>query len=386
MNILLTGLALSLVFNQGLKEKVTFESDDGVIITADHYQIDNEYPYIVLFHQAGSSRGEFNEIAEKLMKLRYNCLAVDLRSGDNSNFIRNETAISARKLSRQARFLDARQDIHAAIDFAYGLNPKEVILFGSSYSASLVMLEGEQNSKVNAVIAFSPGEYFMPDLSIRDTISGLSKPVFIASSEQEAPYIEELASGISADQLTIFKPELGTGIRGSAALGSRNENNSEYWLALLLFATLLFAYELLDLWAVPRWTAWLIVFYFSAALVVDSFFRGAAFCKSLRPLGHFNFVASLVSPFEVKARSHGLCRECGTKDCIKGRSERKPDPETPAMVLGLMDRPLTWPEVLGRRLFPSRIEVPEGWMKVYRREWITKAIGTNRPHDLVNAF
>jgi hypothetical protein len=74
------------------------------------------------------------------------------------------------------------------------------------------------------------------------------------------------------------------------------------------------------------------------------------------------------------------------RNCIKGRSERKPDPVTPAMVLGLTSRPLTWQEVLGRRLFPSRIEVPEGWMKVYRREWITRAIGINRPHALVNAF
>jgi hypothetical protein len=93
------------------------------------------------------------------------------------------------------------------------------------------------------------------------------------------------------------------------------------WLAFLLFATLLFAYELLDLWAEPRWTACLIVFYFSAAIVVDSIFRGAAFCKYLCPLGHFNFVASLVSPLEVKARSLGVCHDCRTKDCIKGRRD-----------------------------------------------------------------
>ena len=37
------------------------------------------------------------------------------------------------------------------------------------------------------------------------------------------------------------------------------------WLALLLFATLLFTYELLDLWAAPRWTACLIVAWSSSA-------------------------------------------------------------------------------------------------------------------------
>ncbi len=91
------------------------------------------------------------------------------------------------------------------------------------------------------------------------------------------------------------------------------------WLSLFLFAALLFAYEFLDLWAAPRWTAYLILTYFAAALAVDSFFRGATFCKYLCPLGHFNFVASLVSPLEVKVRDLGFCHECRTKDCIKGR-------------------------------------------------------------------
>jgi ferredoxin len=93
------------------------------------------------------------------------------------------------------------------------------------------------------------------------------------------------------------------------------------WLALGLFVLMLFAYELLDLWAAPRLTAWLIVAYFVAALVVDSLFRGASFCKYLCPLGHFNFVASLVSPLEVKVRGSGPCETCQTKDCIKGNPQ-----------------------------------------------------------------
>jgi hypothetical protein len=86
---------------------------------------------------------------------------------------------------------------------------------------------------------------------------------------------------------------------------------------------MLFAYELFDLWARPAWTAWLIVAYFGGALVVDSFFRGASFCKALCPLGQFNFVSSLISPLEVKIRNPQRCADCQTKDCIRGR----PGPE-----------------------------------------------------------
>ena len=234
MKLLLTGLALSLFFIQGSKEKVSFKSEDGVLITADHYQINEEYPYIILFHQASSSRGEFNEIAEKLMKLRYNCLAVDLRSGDNSNFVRNETTISARELSKPTRFLDTRQDIRAAIDYAYNANPKELILFGSSYSASLVMLEGEKNSHVKAVIAFSPGEYFGDDLRMETSLDSISKPLFVAVTRREFPYVKQMLNHLPEDAYMLFQPD-GEGVHGARALWEDNASKDEYWLALLLF-------------------------------------------------------------------------------------------------------------------------------------------------------
>jgi ferredoxin len=95
------------------------------------------------------------------------------------------------------------------------------------------------------------------------------------------------------------------------------------WLAVGILASMLFAYELFDLWARPAWTAWLIVGYLGGALVVDSVFRGASFCKALCPLGQFNFVSSLISPLEVKIRHPQPCANCQTKDCIRGR----PGPE-----------------------------------------------------------
>lgn len=93
------------------------------------------------------------------------------------------------------------------------------------------------------------------------------------------------------------------------------------WLATGIFVLMLFAYELFDLWAEPRLTTCLIVAYLLGALVVDSFFQGAAFCKYLCPLGQFNFVSSLVSPLEVKIRRPQSCSDCHTKDCIKGHSQ-----------------------------------------------------------------
>jgi cytochrome c oxidase assembly factor CtaG len=91
------------------------------------------------------------------------------------------------------------------------------------------------------------------------------------------------------------------------------------WLSVLLIVAFLWAYEVLALWDRPRWTAFLALGYFFAAFVIDGLFRGASFCKYLCPIGQFNFVQSLVSPLEVKARDSAVCASCHTKDCIRGR-------------------------------------------------------------------
>ena len=101
------------------------------------------------------------------------------------------------------------------------------------------------------------------------------------------------------------------------------------WLSLALFVGVLFAYELFDLWGSPFWTAWLVVAYFAGAVLVDSFFRHAPFCKFVCPVGQFNFVASTVSPLEVKARDLQVCEGCRTKDCIRGRRE---EPASPVVI------------------------------------------------------
>ena len=97
------------------------------------------------------------------------------------------------------------------------------------------------------------------------------------------------------------------------------------WLGVALLVLVLFAYELFDLWSLPRATAWLVLGYFGLALVVDVFFAGASFCKHLCPIGQFNFTASAMAPTELRVTDMATCRTCRTSDCIKGRfSEGEP--------------------------------------------------------------
>lgn len=218
------------------KKKITFYASDSLEVTADLYLVNEEYPYLILCHQEGSSRGEYNETAQKFSKLNFNCLAVDLRSGENSNYVRNETARKARETGKPVRFIDALNDIEASIEYVHSLNNQDVILVGSSFSASLCMIAGQSNTNVKAVIAFSPGEFFGDDLRIENELDTFPKPLFVTGTETELPYITQMLQKISSlNNVTLFKPENSAGQHGSMALWEENPSKDEYWLALLLF-------------------------------------------------------------------------------------------------------------------------------------------------------
>lgn len=125
----------------------------------------------------------------------------------------------------------------------------------------------------------------------------------------------------------ILLRDLGRQLRQPRLLWPARLRNK--WIAALLFAAILYFYEVLDLWAEPAWTALLIGGYFASALAVDLLFRNAAFCKYVCPIGQFNFVASTLSPTEVGVRDRRVCARCTTLDCIRGRTE----PDSPFRVI-----------------------------------------------------
>ena len=95
------------------------------------------------------------------------------------------------------------------------------------------------------------------------------------------------------------------------------------WFAAGLLMLFFWAYEAFDLWDNPKLTASILVGYFAAAFSVDTFFRGASFCKYVCPIGQFNFVSSLVSPLDVGVRSRDTCSACSTHDCIRGNQNQR---------------------------------------------------------------
>ena len=219
-----------LFFSVGLcaQEKIEFQSRDGLLITADLYEVENPKTTILLCHQAGYSRGEYIKTALQLNVLGYSCMAIDQRSGKGVNGIPNETMAKAKAKGLGTTYLDARQDIEAAVDFLYERSDEQPILIvGSSYSATLVLLIAIENKKVKAVASFSPGEYYK-GIDVNKEISSIEKLVYVTASKSETPDLTNLVSGISSEYLTHYKPSE-KGIHGSRALWESTDGVDGYW-------------------------------------------------------------------------------------------------------------------------------------------------------------
>jgi hypothetical protein len=95
------------------------------------------------------------------------------------------------------------------------------------------MKAANQNRKVTAVVAFSPGEYFSP-AAVKDWLKDFNKPAYIALTKRELSFTDELVLEIPAQFLTQFTPS-GDGVQGAPALWDDNPQANEYWMSLMLF-------------------------------------------------------------------------------------------------------------------------------------------------------
>ncbi len=215
-------------------EPLKLKADDGVVIYGAYYQAAHPKALILLFHQADSSKDEYAHIAPRLVAAGYSALAIDQRAGGKL-FGKNETAV---KLGRPATYLDAKRDLDAAM--AWGERQgAPVILWGSSYSASLVFaVAAEHPRSVKAVLAFSPGEYFDQPMMVHEAAARVTASVYVTSSSSvdEISAARSILAASPAQTKEQYVPSEG-GVHGaSTLLDSRNPRGAAAnWQAVLTF-------------------------------------------------------------------------------------------------------------------------------------------------------
>ena len=194
---------------------VTLVAKDGVRVYALSYRAARPKALILLFHQAGSGKGEYATIAPRLAALGYSALAIDQRSGGGL-FGPNETA---ERLGRTAGYLETKRDLDAALVWGERQH-LPVILWGSSYSAALVFLvAAEHPGAVRAVIAYSPGEYLGSPALVHDAARRIHAPIYVSSALNPAEIraAGSILSSSPAPIKTQYVPRTG-GVHGSSTL------------------------------------------------------------------------------------------------------------------------------------------------------------------------
>lgn len=207
--LLCLSMLLLLACEQNEWQKVSFNSTDGLKVTADLYDANApEAPIILMFHQSASSRGEYRRIAPILREKGFNCLAVDLRWGkqDFWDKVPNETGARSGSVEVIDNYEDTPEyrekevwprmwaslpDMEAAISWVRkeGYSGK-LITWGSSFSAMLQFkLATTHSDMIDGMIGLSPGEYNETDTTMLSSWARKTKqPVLIVAGSDTAEY------------------------------------------------------------------------------------------------------------------------------------------------------------------------------------------------------
>lgn len=138
-------------------EVVHLALSDSLAITADLYRADApaDAPVLLLFHQGGGdARGEYAPIIPRLLTEGFHVLSTDVRGGGD----RFGSGHRAPPTEPGFDYCSAYPEVEASLSLARmnGLTGP-LILWGSSYTATLVVQAGARRSAdVRAVLAFAP--------------------------------------------------------------------------------------------------------------------------------------------------------------------------------------------------------------------------------------
>lgn len=210
--------------------EVQTPSADGTMLFGDHYRAPMPAATtVVLFHQAGGdARGEYGEIASRLLAEGFEVFAWDVRGGGDRFGAKNRT-IAQLDVPFEGTYCDAYPDLEAALrrSFEQG-SGGPLFVVGSSYSAALaVRLAAEHGRLLAGTAAFSPASGQMGDCAVErwlPKIGGTPILVFRPVSELENESVAAQKQLLEAGSIEVF---VGPGKHGASMLNARRSGEVE---------------------------------------------------------------------------------------------------------------------------------------------------------------
>lgn len=184
-----------------LVEEVVIASGD-VPLHADVHTQGESGTVVLLFHQGGgSARGEYAFLVPTLLEAGYAVVAPDLHGGGDRFGEPNRT-LEATPEPEEFGYCDAAGQLRAVREWAEQRFPgARLILWGSSYSAALVLREAAADPEgVAAVLAFSPASGDpMAGCRPEEVAGTLTLPALVLrpANEAQIPTVQE--------QLRVFE-------------------------------------------------------------------------------------------------------------------------------------------------------------------------------------
>jgi pimeloyl-ACP methyl ester carboxylesterase len=143
---------------------VTFPTSDGVTISATLRVGETGTIPIVLVHQLGSTRAEWEPLVAKLAAEGWTTLALDLRGhGESTAGTGSRPRTLAYGSFRDTDWRDTQRDVRAALDFLAGrqeIAAQSAVLVGSSIGGTACLAAAAEDPRASRVAVLSPGRAY----------------------------------------------------------------------------------------------------------------------------------------------------------------------------------------------------------------------------------
>ncbi len=175
---------------------LTIAAQDGVRLVGDlRAGPAPDAPLVILVHQLGSSRGEWEPLLRRLAAdPALATFAFDLR-GHGASTEGPEGAVDHHAFQR-ADWGRLEADVRSVLGYLReeeGLQPRRVAVVGSSIGASAAIVAASSTPGIHAVVALSPGRAYRGIDAITPATQLGERPLLLVAARNEAPSAEAAA-------------------------------------------------------------------------------------------------------------------------------------------------------------------------------------------------
>ena len=187
----LAGTTYAQLQTNNFGQKVSFLTDDGVLVVGTHYSPSSSHQTtpkaVILLHMFGRNRNDWNTFASMLSNRSssFAVLTIDLRGhGDSTN--QNGNTISFQSFA-PTDFNKMILDIKAAKHFLVtqkNIPPNNIVIVGASIGANVGLKYAASDPSIKAVVLLSPGLDYK-GVTTSDSIRKYTNPVYIVTAGKD---------------------------------------------------------------------------------------------------------------------------------------------------------------------------------------------------------